>query len=157
MPNPVQAIVIVGLATVWIWVLGRPVLQSLFDRARRDPVGHFNREMSVLGSTPGVGRGGSPSFAARSGASSMGRHNAQRRRLQIFLGLGIAVVVSLVFALAFRGAFVAQNLIIDVLFVAYTVMAARVGGVQREQGAKVTLLKVDHVPNPVYARTAEGR
>ncbi len=89
--------------------------------------------------------------------ASMGKNNAQRRRLQIFLGLGIAAVVSLILAVAFRGAFVAQNIIIDVLFVAYTAMAARVGGVQRERGAKVTLLKVDHVPNPVYVRTAEGR
>ncbi len=157
MPNPVQAIVIVGLATVWIWVLGRPVLQSLFDRARRDPVGHFNREMSVLGSSPGIGKGSRPSSSSRPGMASMGRQSAQRRRLQVFLGLGIAAVVSLVLAIVFRGAFVVQNLIIDVLLVAYTVMAARVGGVQREQGAKVTMLNVDHVPNPVYARTAEGR
>lgn len=153
--NPIQAIVIVGLAAVWIWVLGRPVLQNLFDRSRRDPVGHFTREMSVLGA-PARQRSGR-SVGLGSNGPSLSRRNAQKRRLQIFLGLGIATVVSLFCAVFFGGIFVVQNVVIDVLLVAYVVMAARAGAAQHERGAKVTRLNVENIPNPVYARAANGR
>lgn len=154
--GPVNSIVIVGLAALWIWVLGRPFLANVFDRSRRDPVGHFNRELSVLGS--GSSQGSRLSSARLGGGpAAMGRRSAQRRRRQILLGLAIAAVVSLVLALVFGGNFVVQNIIIDVLLVAYVALAARAGATLREQGSKVTRLNVEHIPNPVYVRAANGR
>lgn len=118
----VQAIILGALAAVWLWVLGRPLIRSLFNMARRDPVGHFNRNMSVLGQAP------QKSLAYRQG--SVGANNlrmARQRRLQIFLALCIAVVVSAGLAIAFRGLFIWNNVIMDVLLVGYTLMAAKAG------------------------------
>lgn len=151
--QPVQTIVIIGLAAVWIWVLGRPVLQNLFDRSRRDPVGQFNREMSVLGAVPNRRTG--PIGIAGKGPS-LGQQSAQRRRRQIFLALAIAAVVSLGLAVFVGGVFVVQHIVIDVMFVVYVAMAARAGAAQQERGAKVTILGRDQISNPVYAKAANG-
>ena len=151
---PVQAIIIVGLAAVWIWVLGRPVLQNLFDRSRRDPIGHFNREMSVLGSVPG--RSSRP-IGLQSGMSRGPGRGAKKRRLQIFLALGISAVVSLILAVIWGHPFVYQHLVLDVLLVGYIALAAKAGAAQRERGSKVTVLKLERTEAPAFARAANGR
>ncbi len=150
---PVQAIIVVGLATVWIWVLGRPILQNLFDRSRRDPIGHFNREMSVLGSAPG--RSSRP-VGLQPGLSRGPSRSARKRRLQIFLALGIAAVVSLVLAVIWGHPFVYQNLVIDALFVGYVALAAKAGAAQQERGSKVTVLKLERNETPAFAKAANG-
>ncbi len=140
--------VLLGVAAVWVWVLGRPLLQNLFNGARRDPVGHWNRKMSVLGEAPQKSLAEDGPRAMRplafdggaSGASSIGgTYSAKKRRLQIFMALVIAAVLSLVFAVIWRGLFIWNHLIMDVLLVGYALLTARMGNIAAER-AKVTYL-----------------
>ncbi len=133
----ISTFVLVFLVAAWGWVLGRPLLQSLLNKSHRDPVGHFNRQLSVLGQAPRE--------SARFGSGpSLGpaRNPMKRRRLQWFMALVMAAVVSLALAVVFGGAFVWQHLLIDALLVAYVVIAARVGSIERERASKVTSLRL---------------
>jgi Mg2+/citrate symporter len=133
----ISTVVLILLVAAWGWVLGRPLLQSMLNRSHRDPVGHFNRQLSVLGQAP--------RHSATLGSSSIiapSRNAMKRRRLQWFMAFVMAAVVSLVLAVAFRGVFVWQHLLIDGLLVAYVALAARMGAMERERSAKVTSLRV---------------
>ncbi len=143
--------VLLGVAAVWVWVLGRPLLQSLFNGARRDPVGHWNRKMSVLGEAPQkslaqdgpLGMRPASPFGATANAGAPGpiggTYSAKKRRLQIFMALVIAAVVSLVFAIIWRGLFIWNHLIMDALLIGYALLTARMGAIATER-AKVTYL-----------------
>lgn len=137
-----QYVVLAGIAAVWAWVLGRPLVMNLFNMARRDPVGHFNKKMSVLGEAPQRSLGQStrtaPSFGR--GMAATGPSSAKRRRLQIFMALIIAAVVSLGLAVAFRGVFIVHHLLMDALLVGYMLLAARAGAMESERQAKVSYL-----------------
>ena len=156
----VQTVVLVGLVLVWGWVLGRPLLHSTFNRARRDPVGHFNRNMSVLGQAPrrsldhgmSMGIGG-----VGAGGSGMGAYSAKKRRLQIFLALGMAVVVSAVLAVVFRGLFIGQVGVLAVALVAYVGLAAMAGAREAERGAKVRYLNASRTVEPARVRAVAER
>lgn len=124
-------VVLLALLGAWTWVLGRPLLHALASRSQRDSIGQFHQQRSTLGQTPQFGY-------APSGRPSA----AKRRRLQWFLALVMAAVVSGVLALTAGGLFVWQHLLIDVLLVGFVVMAARVGAIERERRAKVTNLRV---------------
>ncbi len=142
--------VLLGVAAVWVWVLGRPLLANLFNGDRRDPVGHWNRKMSVLGEAPqkslaqdgplGAMRPVSP-FGPASGAPASigGSYAAKKRRLQIFMALVIAAVVSLVFAIVWRGLFIWHHLLMDALLIGYVLLTARMGALAAER-AKVTYI-----------------
>jgi hypothetical protein len=125
-------LVLSGLALLWGWVLVRPALQNMMNGSRRDPVGHFNRQLSVLSQTSS----NSSSFSA----GSWQYQPARKRRLQLFLALGFAVVVSLVLAVAFRGIFIWQHILLDLLFVGYVVLASRAGANELARSQKVTYL-----------------
>ncbi len=136
--NLISYIVLILLVSAWTWVLGRPLLQNLFNTSSRDPVGHFNRQRSVLAQAPQQ----SLQDARRGFAGSFQAQTAKRRRLQWFLGFVIAAVVSLVLAVVIGGIFIWQNLIIDAALVGYVYYAARAGAIEREQAAKVTNLRI---------------
>ena len=151
----ISTLVLILLVVAWGWVLGRPLLQNLLNRSHRDPVGHFNRQLSILGQAPrhSVGKSSS-SFASPS------RTSMKRRRLQWFIGFVMAAAVSLVLAVVFGGVFVWQHLLIDVLLLAYIGLAARMGAVERERSAKVTNLRVvggQNSGSPSYLRAVGER
>jgi hypothetical protein len=134
----ISYVVLVLLVAAWTWVLGRPLLQNLFNSSHRDPVGHFNRQLSVLAQAPQRSLVEPPMGFA----GSFKAQSAKRRRLQWFLGFVIAAVVSLVLAVVVGGVFVWQHLLIDGLLVGYVVYAARAGALERERSSKVTSLRV---------------
>jgi Mg2+/citrate symporter len=157
----ISTIVLLLLVVAWGWVLGRPLLQSLLSKSHRDPVGHFNRQLSILGNAPrqssAMGQsnalGFSPQFA------SMQRSSMKRRRLQWFMALLMAAVVSLVLAVTVGGVFVWQHVLIDALLVGYVVLAARMGAIERERASKVTNLRVvgSNEGQPSYLRAVGER
>ncbi len=151
----VQTVVLVGLVVVWGWVLGRPLLQSTFNRARRDPVGHFNRNMSVLGQAPR--RSLDHGMTMGVGGSGMGAYSAKKRRLQIFLALGMAVVASAVLAVVFRGLFIGQLGVLAVALVAYIGLAAMAGAREAERSAKVRYLNASRTVEPARVRAVAER
>ncbi len=81
--------------------------------------------------------------------------NTLRDRLRILLSNGIGG-----FALVFGGAFVWQHLLIDGLLLAYVVVAARMGALERERSTKVTNLRVvggQNTGSPSYLRAVGDR
>lgn len=151
--NWFQTIVLLIVLSVWVWVLGRPLAANLFNKARRDPVGSFRREMSALGEAPQRSMGlGAPAMPRTlGGAPTM--TSARRRRLQIFMALCIAAGVSLVMALVFRGIWIYEHLLMDVLLVGYTALAARHGAAESERRSKVSYLSPARAQaSPVYIR-----
>jgi hypothetical protein len=150
--NLVQTLALVGLAAVWAWVLGRPLLQNMFNAARRDPVGHFKRQQSVLGNAP------VRSLAHSTGVNqSWGRQPASKRRLQLMLALVIATVVAAVLAVVLRGIFVWQLSLLFVLLLAYVLLAARAGARELERGSKVTYLHSTSERRPVQIQAVGER
>ena len=134
--NTISYIVLILLVSAWAWVLGRPLVQNLLNSSHRDPVGHFNRQLSVLGQQQSAHHG------PRAFAGNFQAQSAKRRRLQWFLGFVIAAMVSLVLAVAVGGSFIWQHLLLDVTLVGYVYYAARAGAAERERSAKVTNLRV---------------
>ncbi len=136
--NLITTVVLVALAAVWLWVLGRPLIMTFLNAARRDPVGNFNRKMSVLAEAPQrslaqpapIGGG----FRPAPGSS------VRRRRLTIFMALVICVVVSAVLAVIFRGLFIWNSAIFVVALAAYTLLAARAGAAEQERASKVAFI-----------------
>ena len=156
----ISTIVLLLLVVAWGWVLGRPLLQSLMSKSQRDPVGHFNRQLSVLGNAPKQSAAlGQPSGLGQPMGFSPARSSMKRRRLQWFMALVMAALVSLVLAVTLRGVFVWQHLLIDVLLVAYVGLAARMGAIERERGSKVTNLHVagTNTGQPAYLRAVGER
>jgi len=83
----------------------------------------------------------------------------KRRRLQWFMALVMAALVSLVLAVAVGGVFIWQHVLIDVLLVGYVLLAARMGAIERERGSKVTNLPVMNTSGaqPSYLRAVGDR
>ena len=148
----ISTVLLIALALGWAWVLGRPLIQTVFNRAHRDPVGHFSRQLTTLGQAP-RNSVTTPSF----GGQQTG-YGVRHRRRQIMLALVLAAVVSLGLALAMRGIFVAQHLLIDVLLVGYVVAAARAGSLETERREKVSYLgEANDSVSPAYLRTGSDR
>ncbi len=144
----ISTVLLIALALGWAWVLGRPLIQTVFNRAHRDPVGHFSRQLTTLGQAP-RNSAITPSF----GGPPAGYSIRQRRR-QIMLALVFAAVVSLGFAVALGGIFVAQHLLIDVLLVGYVAAASRAGSLETERRQKVSYLgDASESVRPAYLRT----
>lgn len=176
----VQTLVLGGLVAIWGWVLGRPLLQSTFNRARRDPVGHFNKNMTILGQAPrrsldhhskfanrgvqGLGMQGMTMHGGRvqtarghgrvAGAGSFSGQPARKRRLQVMLALVIAVLISAVLAVMMRGLFVAQVAVLGAVLVLYLGLAASAGGREAERGTKVRYLNAGRTVEPARVRAA---
>ncbi len=125
-------VVLTALALIWGWVLGRPALQNMMNGARRDPVGHFNHQLSVLGQAPDRSR--------LSGGGSWQAQSVKKRRLQMFLGLVMAASVSFVLALALNGIFWWQHLLLDAALVGYLVLASRAGAAENLRMQNVSYL-----------------
>ncbi len=124
-------VVLTALALIWGWVLGRPALQNMMNGARRDPVGHFNHQLSVLGQAPS---------RAGNGGGNWQTQSMKKRRLQIFLGLVIAATVSFVLALALNGIFWWQHLLLDTTLIGYLVLASRAGAAENLRTQNVSYL-----------------
>ncbi len=125
-------VVLTALALVWGWVLGRPALQNMMNGARRDPVGHFSHQLSVLGQSPDRSRSAS--------AGNWGAQSVKKRRLQVFLGLVMAASVSFALALALNGIFWWQHLLIDATLIGYLVLASRAGAAENLRTQNVSYL-----------------
>jgi hypothetical protein len=93
---------------------------------------------TVAPSRPGVG---------------MTTSQAQRRRQDVIVGLGAASLLSFLAALSFGGVMLGVHLVIDVLLVAYLVLALRISQRQRARSA-VTYLPA---PSPVRRATVPQR
>lgn len=152
-------IVLLLLLAAWGWVLGRPLLQSLLSKSQRDPVGHFNRQLSVLGNAPRQSSALGQSPLGQPLGSRPAQSSMKRRRLQWFMALVMAAVVSLVLAVIFGGVFVWQHLLIDAFLIGYVALAARMGAIERERGSKVTNLRVvgSNEGQPSYLRAVGDR
>ena len=151
MPNWITITLLVALIGGWGWVLGRPLIHTVFNRAHRDPVGHFSRQLDTLGQAP---RNSVSSFGAQPRAT----HGVRQRRRQIMLALVIAAVVSLGFALFSGGIFVAQHLVLDAALVGYVVAASRAGNAEAERRHKVSYLDSGNGSSqPSYLRAASDR
>ncbi len=125
-------VVLTALALVWGWVLGRPALKNMMNGARRDPVGHFNHQLAVLGQAPDRSRAG--------GGGSWQNQSMKKRRLQIFLGLVMAAGASFVIALVMNGIFWWQHLLLDAVLVGYIVVASRAGAAENMRSQNVSYL-----------------
>lgn len=129
--STLQFVVAGALIAAWVWMLGRPILTSLFRRSRRDSVGHFRYQQAVL-SRPAVHE---PrvwwSFADRPRPLADWRAQPiERRRLQMLLGFAIATFLSLLLAIALRGSFIRLFAMMAVCFVAYLGVAIYIGSAQ---------------------------
>ncbi len=170
----IQTLVLIGLVVVWGWVLGRPLLQNTFNRARRDPVGHFNRNMSVLGQAPRRSLDHSSSMSSRGvqglGMQGLGMQGnrvrsggswatqpARKRRLQVMMGLLLAVMVSALLAVVAQGIFVAQLGVLAAALVLYVGLAAVAGAREAERGDKVRYLNPDRAAEPARVRAVAER
>ena len=138
--NLIQTLALVGLVAVWAWVLGRPLLQNVFNVARRDPVGHFNKQLSVLGKAPERSTQMPGPSGVGAGNQAWGRQAAKKRRLQIMMALVISVAVSAVLAVALQGIFIWQFGLLTFMLLGYLGLAARAGAHEAERGSKVTYL-----------------
>ena len=155
--NMISYAVLILLVAAWAWGLGRPLLQNLLNSSRRDPVGHFTRQLSVLGRAPEQSlRHGSPGFFN----GGFKGQSAKHRRLQWFMGFVMAAGVSLVLAVVLGGAFVWQHLLIDAALLTYVFYAARAGAAERERAAKVTELRLvgpQSTVQPTFLRAVGDR
>ncbi len=140
-------------------MLGRPFVLHLLNSAQRDPVGHFNRQLSALGDAPrqSVNRLNSGSYGPVHGVPS-----ARKRRLQWFLALVIATALSIPLALVFRGTFIGVAVLMTLALGIFVVIAARAGAAEVERSQKVRYLApVDSAPvetsASVYVRAAGDR
>lgn len=136
--NLITTVVLVALAAVWLWVLGRPLLMTFLNAARRDPVGNFNRKMSVLAEAPQRSLDQTAPIGSFGGPAP--GNSIRRRRLTIFMALVICVVVSGILAIIFRGLFVWNAVIFVAALVGYTLLAARAGAAEAERKSKVTFI-----------------
>lgn len=132
-----QFVVVGALIAAWAWMLGRPVLTSLLRRSRRDSVGHFRYQQAVLGQSlfddatdegsaaPLADVGGRPRPIAEWRSQPV-----ERKRLQLMLSFAIATFVSLLMAIALRGAFIQLFVLMAVCFATYLGIAAIIGASQ---------------------------
>jgi hypothetical protein len=144
---------------VWAWVLGRPLLQNLFNVARRDPVGHFSRQLSVLGRAPerSLAQSSLTTSPQATSGQAWGRQPATKRRLQLMMALVLSVMVSAVLAAVMQGIFVWQLGLLGLMLVTYFGLAARAGAYEAERGSKVTYLNAGRTSNPVQIQAVGER
>lgn len=145
--STLQFLVVGALIAAWAWMLGRPILTSLFRRSRRDSVGHFRYQQAVLGqslfedSDVGLGMASSNTDRLAKSVTGVGSSRPrpiadwraqpiERRRLQLLLGFAIATFLSLLLAIALRGPFIRLFLLMAVCFAAYLGIAALIGASQ---------------------------
>lgn len=147
----ITTILLFGILLGWAWVLGRPLLATILDRSKRDPVGHFNRQISTLSQKPPGGIATGYGYVGTS-------RSTYRKRRRTALAFVIAALVSLVLALVFRGVFIAQHLVIDAAFVGFGFLAARAGAAEAERNTKVSYLGPQVATSrPTYLRAVGDR
>jgi hypothetical protein len=164
--------VLLILAVLWAAVLIPPLFKARTDRRRGDSIGDFSFRLGVIGRTGGFAppraavpppRPAAVPTAPRRLAAAPAplagppvMSPAQRRRRDVLLVLGVAVLVTLVAALLTRStlAWGVQGLA-DLLFVTYVVLLVRMRTVAAEQRAKVRYLP-QHPPQLALRRTASS-
>lgn len=121
-----QFLVAGALVVAWTWILGRPLLSTLLRRSRRDSIGHFRYQQSVLGRSVGdqPQLGGWSLFGP---LVEWWRQPVERRRLQMMMAFAFATFASALLAIALRGPFLRLFLMMSISFGAYLVMAASIG------------------------------
>lgn len=140
-------VVLLILAVVWAVFLIPQVVRARAEKTPADSIGAFRTQLSVLErATPGPwGRpsanlGRSQAFSAPSSAASR-RVSAAKRRRDVVFGLLAGMAGSLLLGLipALR-VMLGLHLVLDVLFVAYLGMLARVRTIAVEREMKVHYL-----------------
>ncbi len=154
----ISILVILGLVLVWAVVLLPDLASKVSSVRRSDPIRSFNSQLSSLGRSAPVHRddnvidlrsrkqgtlkprisvvadsslssssplGSNPPAGPRPVSAAM-----RKRRQDVLLSLGAAVLLTLLATVAFGGAFLYLNLVADVLLAAYLVALQRVGNTQ---------------------------
>ncbi len=129
MRSPTLQFIIAGaLVAAWVWMLGRPLLTSLFRRSRRDSVGHFRYQQAVLSRPAGYEEAATSRWVDRPRPLRAWRSQPiERRRLQTMLGFALATFFSMLLAIALRGMFVRLFLIMALCNVVHIGVAAAIG------------------------------
>lgn len=122
-----QFLVAGALVVAWTWILGRPLLATLIRRSRRDSIGHFRYQQSVLGRSVGDDQGHPGGWSLVSPLVEWWRQPVERRRLQMMMAFAFATFASALLAIALRGPFLRLFLMMTLGFGAYLVMAASIG------------------------------
>jgi hypothetical protein len=140
-------VVLVVLAVVWAVVLIPPWLRSRAEGRPADSIGAFHRQLSTLertGPDTAPARPGVPLLTAPPHQVSP-RTRAQKRRRDVMLGLGAAMLSTL--ALSFvpgLGALLVLHVLLDVLFVVYVALLIRLRGLAAEREMKLRFLPGSH-------------
>jgi hypothetical protein len=171
-------VVLLVLAAVWAVVLVPPLLRARTRTGRSsDSIGDFNHHLGVLSRTNGT-------FGRRSGsrntrpdrlgmpvlsagvvpgrlppipARGLAPQRAAKRRRDITLGLAVAVIVTLAFALiAQRDAMWLLQGLVDVLFVSYIGLIAFFRSQQLDRARTVHYLPQPRAPELALRRTASS-
>ncbi len=129
--STIQFVVAGALIAAWAWMLGRPILTSLFRRSRRDSIGHFRYQQAVLSSSHDGGAVPRRWWTDRPRPIADWRDQPkERRRLQTMLGFAMATFASMLLAIALRGPLIRLFVLIGVCFLAYLCLAAVVGSME---------------------------
>jgi hypothetical protein len=145
-------LIIAGLVVVWAVVLLPDVLRRFSTGRRSDTIGSFRSQLSSLGRTNGspssrsnvidlrtrtprsvdpmVVRRPARAEATVAAAPRPVSPKIRKRRQDVLITLGSAVVLTLLATVAFGGPFLYLQLLADVLLIAYLLLLAQVSGVQ---------------------------
>ena len=147
--------VLVILAVLWAVVLVPPLLRSRGEARRSDSVGDFRYRLGVLSKTGG--HSGAATRRPSTGPAPRGMTRAQRRRRDVLLVLGVAVMLTLGLAAGtgLTVVWVAQ-LLVDTLLVAYVLAIASMRSAVTERRAKVAYLPNRGRPELLLRRTGSS-
>lgn len=126
--STIQFVVAGALIAAWAWMLGRPILTSLFRRSRRDSIGHFRYQQAVLSGPLDGGEVPRRWWTDRPRPFADWRDQPkERRRLQTMLGFALATFASMLLAIALRGLLIRLFALMAVCFLAYLCLAVVIG------------------------------
>jgi len=166
--------VLLILAVLWAAFFAWPLLKGRTSGRRADSIGDFSYRLGVIGKTGGhhgrrrpalsptpVGVSPSRSLAHSSGVpvGAGGPTRAQRRRREVLMILGAAMLVTLLIALTMGGWFAwGLQLLVDAATAAYVLLLVRMQQRAHEQRLKVRYLPTAAAsPSPlVLRRTASN-
>jgi hypothetical protein len=166
-------VVLLVLAALWAVVLVPPLLRARMRTSRsNDSIGDFNHHLGVLSRTNGRRSGSRNARAERlpvlSAGVAPGRlppiparalapQRAAKRRRDITLGLAVAVIVTLAFALiAQRDAMWLLQGLVDVVLVSYLALIAYFRSQQLDRARTVRYLPQPRAPELALRRTASS-
>ena len=149
--------VILILGVLWMVVLLPPILRARSQQGRADSIGDFRYRLSALGHTNGHRMRShrmthrQPIFVP-TGVGPGRMSPAQRRRRDVlFVLLGGCAATLFLAALTRGAAFVALQLLSDVVLGAYVYLLVQHKRRMEERRSKVRYLNATYEPNPYFA------